>query len=236
MRLVERERLERLEYDELTRSPSASALFNKDETAALPARRAREQFQKIFVPGFTLALMLAEAAGAFSLALAEQSHCANRETDALRSSSSALSRSVLRAGTILRLDCADGETTFTGTGCRVVLAGAYFALSPRSRPLWLIWGYPPADLYIARALVILLGLLAAGNFFRAPAGNLSPAYERQARYACFTHSRLVSLLAQPESFFTTAAHALDYQFGFKVSETWFFHFFNAPSRGSSSAS
>ena len=33
---------------------------------------------------------------------------------------------------------------------------------------------------------------------------------------------LVGLLAQPESLFTTAAQALDYQFGFKVSETWFF--------------
>jgi regulator of protease activity HflC (stomatin/prohibitin superfamily) len=35
-------------------------------------------------------------------------------------------------------------------------------------------------------------------------------------------SRLVGLLAQPESLFTTAAQTLDYQFGFKVSETWFF--------------
>src|SRR4051794_12051732 len=67
MRLVERERLERLEYDELTKSPSASALFNKEETAALPARRAREQFEKFFVPGFTIALMLGEGAGAFVL-------------------------------------------------------------------------------------------------------------------------------------------------------------------------
>jgi regulator of protease activity HflC (stomatin/prohibitin superfamily) len=35
-------------------------------------------------------------------------------------------------------------------------------------------------------------------------------------------SRLVGLLGQPESLFTTAAQALDYQFGFNVSETWFF--------------
>ena len=35
-------------------------------------------------------------------------------------------------------------------------------------------------------------------------------------------SRVVGLLAQPESLFTTAAQTLDYQFGFKVSETWFF--------------
>jgi len=35
-------------------------------------------------------------------------------------------------------------------------------------------------------------------------------------------SRVVGLLAQPESLLTTAAQTLDYQFGFKVSETWFF--------------
>jgi hypothetical protein len=37
-------------------------------------------------------------------------------------------------------------------------------------------------------------------------------------------SRLVGLLGQPEALITTAAHALDYQFGFKVSETWFYRF------------
>ena len=36
------------------------------------------------------------------------------------------------------------------------------------------------------------------------------------------YDKLVGLLAQPEGLFTTAAQALDYQFGFKVSETWFF--------------
>ena len=35
-------------------------------------------------------------------------------------------------------------------------------------------------------------------------------------------SRVVGLLAQPEILFTTAAQTLDYQFGFNVSETWFF--------------
>jgi regulator of protease activity HflC (stomatin/prohibitin superfamily) len=37
-------------------------------------------------------------------------------------------------------------------------------------------------------------------------------------------SRLVGLLGQPEAIITTAAHAMDYQFGFKVSETWFYRF------------
>ncbi|KAB2647659.1 MAG: protease modulator HflK, partial [Verrucomicrobia bacterium] len=35
-------------------------------------------------------------------------------------------------------------------------------------------------------------------------------------------SRVIGLLAQPEGLVATAAQTLDYQFGFKVSETWFF--------------
>ena len=67
MQLLEREKNERLEYDELTKSPTTSALFNKDETSGLPARRSREQFEKFVVPGFTLALFLGEGAGVFFL-------------------------------------------------------------------------------------------------------------------------------------------------------------------------
>jgi len=36
-------------------------------SSALPARRSREQFEKYFLPGFTLALMLGEMAGVFFL-------------------------------------------------------------------------------------------------------------------------------------------------------------------------
>src|SRR6185369_13143869 len=67
MRLVERERIEQLEYDELTKSPSASALFNKSELESLPAKRSRRQFEKYFIPGFTILLLLAEVAAVFLL-------------------------------------------------------------------------------------------------------------------------------------------------------------------------
>src|SRR5437870_783382 len=51
MRLEARERLEKLEFDEVARTSSGSALFNAAES--LPARRSREQFERFFVPGFT---------------------------------------------------------------------------------------------------------------------------------------------------------------------------------------
>jgi hypothetical protein len=62
--LEERERLEKLEFDEVTKGGSSSTLFQTQEAEAFPARRSREQFEKFFVPGFTVVLMLLEA-GAF---------------------------------------------------------------------------------------------------------------------------------------------------------------------------
>ncbi|MCK6457710.1 MAG: hypothetical protein L6Q92_14415 [Phycisphaerae bacterium] len=38
----------------------------------------------------------------------------------------------------------------------------------------------------------------------------------------FYQSRFLGLFSEPEGFIRSAAHAVDYQFGFKVSETWFY--------------
>src|SRR5205085_10616907 len=66
MRLEENERLEKLEMDELARSRGAS-LFEAKDAGSFPARNAREQFEKYFVPGFTVLLLLLEAGGAWLL-------------------------------------------------------------------------------------------------------------------------------------------------------------------------
>ena len=43
------------------------------------------------------------------------------------------------------------------------------------------------------------------------------------QYRCAAYeSRLLGLMSEPGSILRTAAHAIDYQFGFKVSETWFY--------------
>jgi len=64
MRLEENERLEKLELDELAHSRGAS-LFEAKDAGSYPARNAREQFEKYFLPGFTILLVLLEAGGAF---------------------------------------------------------------------------------------------------------------------------------------------------------------------------
>ena len=67
MRLEENERLEKLELDELANSKGGSALFEAKDAEVFPAQRAREQFEKFFVPGFAVLLLLLEAGGAWLL-------------------------------------------------------------------------------------------------------------------------------------------------------------------------
>src|SRR5688572_20345203 len=65
MRLEETERLEKLELDELARTKGSATLFEAGKDESFPAQRSRQQFEKFFVPAFTLLLFLAQAGGAF---------------------------------------------------------------------------------------------------------------------------------------------------------------------------
>src|SRR5512138_2982975 len=67
MRLEESERLEKLELEELGRTHSDSALFESKDAELYPAQRSREQFERFFVPTFTVILCIAEAGSAYLL-------------------------------------------------------------------------------------------------------------------------------------------------------------------------
>ena len=64
MRLEEREAAEKMEIEELARTKTSSTLFDDKETAFFPARSSREQFEKYFVAGFMVVLMILEITGA----------------------------------------------------------------------------------------------------------------------------------------------------------------------------
>src|ERR1041384_8349687 len=49
MGLEERERLEKLEFDELNKGPSGANLFQTQNGEVFPARRSREQFERFFI-------------------------------------------------------------------------------------------------------------------------------------------------------------------------------------------
>jgi hypothetical protein len=85
-------------------------------------------------------------------------------------------------------------------------------------------GLPRADKYVAYALCGLLALVATETLINLILEIYRPRVRGKVERPLY-ESRLVGLLGQPEGLITTAAQALDYQFGFKVSETWFYRFF-----------
>src|SRR5579872_2670435 len=54
MGMEAREKLERLEMDELARSTAKASMFEATEADAFPAHRAREQFEKWLIPAFSI--------------------------------------------------------------------------------------------------------------------------------------------------------------------------------------
>jgi modulator of FtsH protease HflK len=224
MRLEDNERLEKLEVDELARAKGDSTLFETKEAEVFPARRSREQFEKFFVPGFAVLLFLLEAGGAWLLwrwiSKASTSVASDRAMASL-SLFAIFALLLFLVGrfsvTIARL----ADQRLLRPSASFLSAGAYvcafIALGiAGARTQW-----PSSDFWVARGLCVLLGLMAAEILVTLLLEIYRPRVRGRVTRPLYD-SRVVGLLAQPESLFTTAAQTLDYQFGFKVSETWFF--------------
>jgi regulator of protease activity HflC (stomatin/prohibitin superfamily) len=100
---------------------------------------------------------------------------------------------------------------------------AYACLAVIGAVAAVLAGVPKVDLIVARVLCVVSGLAAVETLLALVLeGYRVRVQGRETRL--LYESRLVGLLGQPEAIITTAAHALDYQFGFKVSDTWFYRF------------
>ena len=224
MRLEENERLEKLELDELAKSKGGSTLFEAKDVEVFPAQRAREQFEKFFVPGFGVLLLLLEAGGAWLLwrwiTQATGGIAPDRAMPAL-SLFAIFALLLFLFGrfsvTIARLE----NHRLLRPGANFVLLGAYICFVTALGIAGIKVEFPRADSYIAKGLTVLLGLMALEILIALLLEIYRPRVKGKISRPIYD-SRLAGLLGQPESLFTTAAQALDYQFGFNVSETWFF--------------
>ena len=224
VRLEERERLERMEYEELTKARSTSALFNEG-TDAFVAGRSREQFERYFVPGITIALMLAQGVGAWVLwQWVQKPDKGPLHQPAVALSifgvlflllfllgrySAGLAR--IRNDRLLRPSA--NHVLLSAYLCAVVMLTIVAAWAK----------FPRTDYFLSIAGAGLLGLIA----FETLMGLILELYRPRVKgkqTRLLYESRLVGLLSHPEGLFSTAAHVLDYQFGFKVSETSFYRF------------
>ena len=225
MRLEENERLEKLEVEELARSRGESSLFESKDAEVFPARRSREQFEKFFIPGFAVLLFVVEAGGAWLLWRwigKTTAPIADMRAMASLSLFAIFALILFLIGrfsvTMARLE----DHRLLRPGASFILAGAYIcfftALAVAGVKMQFV---PHADVWVARAFCILLGFMAVEILLTLLLEIYRPRVRGKISRPLYD-SRLIGILAQPESLFTTAAQTLDYQFGFKVSETWFF--------------
>ncbi len=227
MRLEDRERLEKLDLEELAKSRSGSTLFEAREAEVFPAQRSREQFERFFVPAFTVVLFLLQAGGAFWLWrwLSQSTTSAEVRQPTNGALFFFLFALVLFlfgrfSATLARLE---GHRLLR-PGASHLLCDAFLCLIVTLDMAGVWAGFPKADLYIAHVLCGLLGLLALETLIQLVLEIYRPRVKGKVERPLY-ESRLVGLLGQPQGLITTAAQALDYQFGFKVSETWFYRFF-----------
>jgi regulator of protease activity HflC (stomatin/prohibitin superfamily) len=225
MRLEERERFEQLEFAELKKARGDSTLFAEAGADTFPARRSREQFERFLVPAFAILLLVLQAGAAAWL---------------WRWLNTAPPPAVDRATITMSLDALFALILFLlgkysaglarleghrllrpGAGYLMLGSMACFLVALVEAAAW--FGFVRADLYVARAFCVVLALTALETLVNLVLEVYRPRVKGQAVRLLY-ESRLIGLLGQPGGLITTAAQALDYQFGFKVSETWFYRF------------
>jgi regulator of protease activity HflC (stomatin/prohibitin superfamily) len=227
MRLEARERLEKLELDELAKLHGGSTLFEARDAESHPAQHSREQFERFFVPGFTVLLLLLQGGGCYLLGRwlfrsTTQSDIAEPVSGLALFGLFALVLFLLGrfSATIARIE----NHRLLRPGASYLLFNAFLCLVVGLGLVGVWAGFAKADLYVGRVLCGLLGLVAIETLVQLVLEIYRPRVKGKVERPLY-ESRLVGLLGQPEGLITTAAQALDYQFGFKVSETWFYRFF-----------
>ena len=225
MSLEGREQLEKLELDELSKSRGAASLFAEAGEDTFPARRSREQFERYFIPALTVLLLLLQAAAAvFPWQYAGTSGGANPARALLPAALFLLLGLILfilgkYSSGLARLQ----KQRLLRPGAAYLMLSAYAGFTAALTLGAVYFKFLKTDFYVGRVLCVVVGLIALETLV----GLVLEIYRvrlkgKDARL--LYDSRLVGLLGQPEALVTTAAHALDYQFGFKVSETWFYRF------------
>lgn len=227
MRLEEGERLEKFELEEMARAKGSATLFASKEAEVFPAARARQQFEKYFLPIFTVVLLLLQGSGAYFLWRWLTKLPA---VPPLKEGWTALSLFGLFAlvlfllgrfsATIARIE----DHRLLRPGASFLLLGAYLCIGTAAGLAAVEADFPKADFYLARGFCVLLALNSVETLLTLILEIYRPRVKGKVARPLY-ESRLVGLLGQPEGLITTAAQALDYQFGFKVSETWFYRFF-----------
>ena len=233
MLLANNELKEQFELEEIQNTREGEGLFGDGEV--LPRKQSREQFEKWGVPIAAVLMLGVQIWGlvllAFNTVPEQFARIAEDKNAIIITSDQQILALIITAlvGLILFI-----RGQFAANYSRIekarllqpasdtVLFSAYLFFAMAAM-VAISFSDQRVDAYVGVALTVLLGFMALENLL----GMIFEIYrprmpERRTRL--LYQSRLVGLIAKPENVFTTAGEVLNYQFGFKVSETWGYRF------------
>ncbi len=235
--LEQRERVERLEYAEIEAKARGGTLFEA-EAGSFPAKQSREQFERWGVPTLTIILLLSQIAVLYWLvwkklgpaytgyaAAMKRGHSVAGLSDPLLPLCMAAGLVVvlfLRGKYVCAMARLGGQNLLRPGGCYLLLGSYVYALVAAVL-VAAQFNYAIGDIIGGWVLAAGLILLVLENLFRVVFEAYRPRLKGQEAHLLYD-SRLVGFVGQSRSMGATVAHTLDYQFGFKVSETWGYQF------------
>ena len=224
--LIDRERQEVLEMEALDQArDNDESLFSGAAEDAYPALNARRQFEKWIVPGFSLLLLVAQGIGIWLILGKLNQWTSPNPGQALIP---ILFNSLFVVVLFLMGKYSAGLARMDGQellrpGASYMLLGSVLGTAIVLSETASYFGYPLWDKWITWLVLAIIITSTLENVVTLVLEIYRPKGDK-AKARLLYDSRLIGLLGQPGGLISTAAHALDYQFGFKVSETWFYRY------------
>ena len=225
--LIDRERVEALEMQELDRTRGNESLFAGAAEDAYPSRNARRQFEKWVVPIFSVLVLIGQVLG---LLLVSSQLDVWDLTSSTQASDSAIPIMVFALFMVVLfmmgkysagLAKMDGQDLLR-PGANYMLLGSVVCTAVVIAETASI-EYPVWEKVFTWVVFVVIALSALENLGTLVLESFRPRLDDKKTRLLYD-SRLIGLLGQPGGLISTAAHTLDYQFGFKVSETWFYKY------------
>ena len=225
--LIDRERVEALEMQELDRTRGNESLFAGAAEDAYPSRNARRQFEKWVVPGFSVLVLIGQVLG---LVLVSSQLGGWTLPFPTQGSDSAIPIMIFALFMVVLfmmgkysagLARMDGQELLR-PGANYMLLGSVVCTAVVIAETASI-EYPVWEKVFTWVVFVVIAFSAAENLVTLVLEIFRPRLDDKKTRLLYD-SRLIGLLGQPGGLISTAAHTLDYQFGFKVSETWFYKY------------
>jgi len=204
--------------------PDASLFESEAERGRLAADRLR-QFEKTLLPAFSVAVCLALGYASFAMLRSLGRTGMQPINQPLMTGVIFLAASF---GSFLLAKYSAGLATEPAyapmrPGAGFAMSNAIGGLLVGLSMVGVHLQVPAVERVAAYAVAVLMGVLAAETAFGLLLSLYRPRVPGQKRRAAHD-SRVLAMLTTSGGVLKAAAETLDYQFGFKVSETWFYRF------------